>query len=64
MNTLEYLEIYDQVLKHIQPMYKDHTLPPNVVDVNAKMRAQEEALRLHRCNSLINYYNRMKAGTV
>ena len=64
MNTLEYLKIYDNVVEHLLPMFKDHTLPPNVVDVNARMRAQNEALMLHRGNNLIKYYDRLKAGAV
>ena len=64
MNTLEYLTIYDKVVEQIIPMFKDHTLPPNVIDVNARMRAQDEALFLHRNNNLVRYYERMKAGTV
>lgn len=64
MNTLEYLTIYDKVVEHLFPMFKDHTLPPNVVDVNARMRAQNEALMLHRGNNLIKYYDRLKAGAV
>ena len=64
MNTLEYLKIYDKVVEHLFPMFKDHTLPPGVIDVNARMRAESEALMLHRCENLIRYYDRMKAGAV
>lgn len=64
MNTLEYLKIYDKVVEHLFPMFKDPTLPPNVIDVNARMRAQDEALLLHRCNNLVRYYDRLKAGAV
>ncbi len=64
MNTLEYLTIYDKVVEQIMPIFKDHTLPSNVVDVNARLRAQNEALMLHRKNNLVTYYNRMKVGAV
>ena len=64
MNTMEYLTIYDKVVEHIFPMYKDHTLPPNAVDLNARMRAECEALLLHRGNNLVKYYNRMKKGAI
>lgn len=64
MNTLEYLTIYDKVVEHLFPMFKDHTLPPSVIDVNARMRAQDEALMLHRGNNLVRYYERLKVGAV
>lgn len=64
MNTLEYLTIYDKVLDHITWIFQDKTLPPGTIDFNARMRAQDEALMLHRGNNLIKYYDRMKAGAV
>lgn len=64
MNTVEYLKIYDKVVEHLFPMFKDHTLPPNVIDVNARMRAEGEALMLHRCNNLVRYYDRLRVGAV
>ena len=62
--VIEYLKIYDQVVEHLFPMFKDHTLPPGVIDVNARMRAQDEALMLHRGNNLVRYYERLKVGAV
>ncbi len=64
MNTLEYLTIYDKVLNHIESIFQDKTLPPCTIDVNARIRAQDEALMLHRGKNLIRYYDRMKAGAV
>lgn len=69
MNTnnkkvIEYLKIYDEVMEHLFRIFRDNTLPPNAIDVNARMRAQDEAFFLHRSNNLVAYHERMKAGAV
>ncbi len=64
MNTYDYLNIYDAVLKRLEYIFRDSTLPPNMIDTMAHTKAVSETLELHRNKQLVPYYNRMKAGSV
>lgn len=64
MNTYDYLKIYDAVLKQLEYIFRDSTLPPNMIDTMAHTRAIKEATELHRNKQLVPYYKRMKAGRV
>lgn len=64
MNTYDYLKIYDAVLNQLEYIFRDSTLPPNMIDTMAHTRAVNEALELHRSNNLVPYYERIKREQV